>query len=213
MCGRGGGCRLCPVSPHIHQPCGKGTCGSFREVCAAAEALRQWDQPRGIRRLLGWRAPSCSTTQRRTCGAPGRGGLCPPQPPVPLHQLQPQPRGSAHPPPAPSRANAPARPRPQQRRWHHARPSPRRPGSGCSAGAPAASGRTAGRAAGRWAASGTGYRSPALQGKVGRATGHAERVPQPCAHRVPEPGPGSRSCCFPAPSPSHPGPSAAHRTG
>lgn len=60
-------------------------------------------------------------------------------------------------------------------------PSPRRPGSGCSAGAPAASRRTAGRAAGRWAASGTGCRSPALQGKAGRATRRAEHTPRPRA--------------------------------
>lgn len=63
-------------------------------------------------------------------------------------------------------------------------PSPRRPGSGCSAGAPAASRRTAGRAAGRWAASGTGCRSPALQGMAGRAMHRAECVLPSRAHHA-----------------------------
>lgn len=75
-------------------------------------------------------------------------------------------------------------PAPEVSSWHRSQPRstpgspptsplPQRPGSECSAGAPAASRRTVGRAGARWAASRTGCRSRALQGAAGTCHHHA----------------------------------------
>lgn len=178
---------LFPIRQHLKSPGTGGNLaagvdgfsGSFLSLLGQSAPFLQYNPERNPQRTgMGWSLPSL-------------------QPPYPLGTSLPShypganaanlPRDSAKPRPAPSRGKRLCvSPSPSRAGKVASRggPSPRRPGSGYSAGAPAASRKTAGKAGGRWAASGTGCRNPALQGKAGCATHRAEHVPRPRARRA-----------------------------